>query len=76
MPSMCYKRLWKLLIDKDMKKSDFQHLVNISQTTMSKLAKGQNLTTDILARICDVLECKIEDICEVNNHLAKGETYE
>ncbi|AGG07346.1 HTH domain-containing protein, XRE-family [Dehalococcoides mccartyi BTF08] len=68
MSAICYKRLWKLLIDREMKKSDLQRSANISQTTMTKLSKGQNLTTDILARICLALNCEIEDICEVNKN--------
>ena len=63
--AICYKRLWKLLIDRGMKKSDLQKAVNLSQTTMTKLSKGQNLTTDILARVCCALNCKLEDIAEV-----------
>ena len=63
--SMSYKRLWKLLIDRDIKKSDFQRLINLSQTTMTKLSKGQNLTTDVLVRICSVLNCELEEIAEV-----------
>jgi len=62
---MSYKRLWKLLIDRDIKKSNFQQLVNLSQTTMTKLSKGQNLTTDVLVRICSALDCKLEEIAEV-----------
>lgn len=68
MSAICYKRLWKLLIDREMKKSDLQRSANISQTTMTKLSKGQNLTTDILARICLALNCEIENICEVNKN--------
>lgn len=68
MSAICYKRLWKLLIDREMKKSDLQRSANISQTTMTKLSKGQNLTTDVLARICFALNCEIEDICEVNKN--------
>ncbi len=59
-----YKKLWKLLIDKDMKKQDLAKAAHISNYTISKLTKGENVTTDILGRICDALECNIDDIVE------------
>ena len=59
-----YKKLWKVLIDKDMKKQDLAKAAHISNYTISKLTKGENVTTDILARICDALECNIDDIVE------------
>ena len=65
MSTICYKRLWKLLIDRDMKKSDLQKAANLSQTTMTKLSKGQNLTTDILVRVCSSMDCNIEEIAEI-----------
>ena len=65
MPTISYKRLWKLLIDREIKKSELQRLASLSQTTMTKLSKGKNLTTDILVRICSILNCKLEDIAEV-----------
>lgn len=60
-----YKRLWKLLIDKDMKKRDLRELTGISQATLTKLSKNENITTDILVRICSTLCCDISDIVEV-----------
>lgn len=65
MSNICYKRLWKLLIDRELKKSDLQNMANLSQTTMTKLSRGQNLTTDILVRVCSALNCNLEDIAEV-----------
>ncbi|MBR4910552.1 MAG: helix-turn-helix transcriptional regulator [Clostridia bacterium] len=59
-----YKKLWKLLIDKDMKKQDLAKVAHISNYTISKLAKGENVTTDILGRICQALDCNIDDIME------------
>lgn len=59
-----YKRLWKLLIDKDMKKKDLAEKANISTYTIGKLTRGENVTTDILGKICEALECSIEDIME------------
>ena len=60
-----YKKLWKLLIDRDMKKKDLAENANISTYTLSKLAKGENVTTDILLKICNALGCSFEDIMEI-----------
>ena len=57
-----YKRLWKLLIDKDMKKKDLAAAAGISTFTISKMGKGENVTTDVLGKICAALNCSIEDI--------------
>lgn len=59
-----YKKLWKLLIDKDLKKKDLQNLAGISNYTVSKLNRGENITTDILGRICKALDCSVDDIME------------
>lgn len=59
-----YKKLWKLLIDRDMKKKDLEEQANISHYTMNKLNHGANITTDILERICDTLNCSMDDIME------------
>jgi len=60
-----YKKLWKLLIDRDMKKIELQTAAKLSASTMSKLNKGQNIQTDVLVRVCRVLECDIADIMEI-----------
>ena len=60
-----YKKLWKLLIDKDMKKKDLCAKANISPASITKMGKGGHVTTDILLRICIALDCGIEDIMEV-----------
>ena len=60
-----YKKLWKLLIDKDLKKKDLRDLACISQTSMAKLSHNENVTTDILVRICEALKCDIGDIAEI-----------
>lgn len=60
-----YNRLWKLLIDKDMKKSDLRKTAGISSSSLAKLGKGENVTTDVLLRICGALDCNVEDIMEV-----------
>lgn len=65
MSTVSYKKLWKLLIDKDMKKKDLREATGISTASMAKLSKNENLTTDVLLRICDALKCDISDIMEV-----------
>lgn len=62
--SVSYKKLWKLLIDKDMKKKDLRSLTGVSTTTMSRLAKDENVSTEILAKICAALNCDVGDIME------------
>ena len=59
-----YKRLWKLLIDKDLKKKDLESLASISHYTVGKLNKDENVTTDVLGKICKALNCNIEGIME------------
>lgn len=60
-----YNKLWKLLIDKRMKKKDLMKEANISEFTVRKLNHGDNLTTDVLVRICRTLNCDVGDIMEV-----------
>jgi DNA-binding Xre family transcriptional regulator len=60
-----YKKLWHLLIDRDMKKGELQAAAKLSASTMSKLNKGLNIQTDVLVRICRVLSCDIADIIEI-----------
>lgn len=60
-----YKKLWKLLIDHDMKKRDLAQLAKVSPTTIAKLGKGESVNLEILLRICQALECDISDIMEV-----------
>ena len=60
-----YKKLWKLLIDRDMKKKDLQKMAGISSASITKLGKNENVNTDILQKICSALECDISDIMEM-----------
>ncbi len=60
-----YKKLWKLLIDKDLKKRDLCQLAGISSASVAKLTKGENVQTDVLVKICAALNCGIEDIMEI-----------
>lgn len=63
--AVSYKKLFKILIDKDMKKKDFREYVGISYSTLSKLEKGENTNVDVLERICLKLGCQIGDIMEI-----------
>ncbi|HEL1811766.1 TPA: helix-turn-helix domain-containing protein [Streptococcus suis] len=60
-----YNKLWKLLIDKGWTKTKLRQEAGISSSSLAKLGKGENITTDILLKICIVLDCKIEDIVEI-----------
>lgn len=60
-----YKKLWKLLIDKDMKKKDLLLLSGISTASMAKLGKDENVNTNILLKVCKALNCDIADIMEI-----------
>ena len=62
-----YKKLWKLLIDKDMLKKDLVAKAEISSTYIAKLSKNENVNTEILRKICTALECDISDIMEMVN---------
>jgi len=59
-----YNKLWKMLIDKNMKKSDLKEKTGISSASIAKLGKGDNITTDVLLRICEAMECHLDDIME------------
>lgn len=63
--SVSYKKLWKLLIDKDMKKKDLIELAGISNYTLNRLTRSENVNTDTLVKICKALDCKLEDIMEL-----------
>jgi len=60
-----YKKLWKILIDRDMKKRDLCEVAGVSTASVAKLGKGENVNTDILVRICRALDCELSDICEI-----------
>ena len=63
--AVSYKKLWKLLIDKDMKKKDLCEKAGISSASITKMGRNGHVTTEILVKICTALDCKIEDIMEV-----------
>ena len=60
-----YNKLWKLLIDKGMKKSQLREAVGASKSRFAKLGKNENVTTDVLVKICTALKCDISDIMEI-----------
>lgn len=60
-----YKRLWKLLIDKEIKKTKMAEEIGISTSTLSKLNRDEYVSLDVLVRICTYLSCQISDMCEV-----------
>lgn len=62
--AVSYKRLWKLLIDRDLKKKDLAKLADISNYTVSKMSKGENVTVETLGKICAALDCGVDDIME------------
>ena len=66
-----YKKLWKLLIDRDMKKKDLCAAAGISHASMAKLGKNENVTTDVLVKICTALQCDIGDIMELTPEVSK-----
>lgn len=69
-----YKKLWKLLIDKDMLKKDLAAKARISSTSIAKLAKNENVNTEILRKICTALQCDVSDIMEMLDDKKTQET--
>jgi len=63
--AVSYKRLWKLLIDREMKKKDLQAAARISPSSVSKLSKNENVSMDVLIKICSALVVRFEDIMEL-----------
>ena len=63
--AISYKKLWKILIDKDMKKKDLQAAAGVSSASITKLSKGETVSMDVLIKICKVLECDIGEIMEL-----------
>lgn len=63
--AVSYKKLWKMLIDKDMKKKDLCAKAGISTASVTKMGKGGHVTTEILAKICTALDCTMDDIMEI-----------
>lgn len=60
-----YEKLWEVLSERNMKRTEFAKEAHISSATLAKMGKGENLTTDILLKVCDCLNCDVSDIMEV-----------
>ena len=69
-----YKKLWHLLIDRNMNKGDLQKAAGISTTSIAKLSKGDNLQTEVLVKICAALDCDTSDIMEFERNSSTGAT--
>ena len=67
--SVSYKKLWKLLIDKEMTKVELREKAGISTGTLAKLGKNENVTTDVLVKVCEALDCDIADIMEMEKEV-------
>ena len=63
--NVCYNRLFKLLIDKGLKKTEFAKEIGIGQNTLAKLSKNEYVSMEVLVKICKGLDCNIEDVVEV-----------
>lgn len=74
-----YKKLWKLLIDKDMNKTDLRKAAKLSSSTVAKLTHGENVSTAVLVKICAALQCDVADIMEIlpeDNPVSNSQTGE
>ena len=60
-----YNKLWKMLIDKEINKNDLKEATGLSAASIAKLGKGANITTDVLLKICETMNCELEDIIEI-----------
>ena len=63
--AVCYKKLWKLLIDKNMNKTELRTATGITTTALAKLGKNKNVNTEVLVKICSTLNCSLDDIMEI-----------
>ena len=64
---MNYNKLWKLLIDRNMLKKDLKEMAGLSSNAIAKMGKGGDVSTQVLSKICEALDCKIEDIVELDS---------
>ncbi len=71
--TISYNRLWKLMIDRNMKRQDLKEISGISTASIAKLGKGENITTAVLLKICNALDCGLEDIMELVDDDSKSE---
>ena len=71
--SVSYKKLWHILLDKDLKKKDLAEIAGVSTYTINKLNRNENVTVEVLAKICKALDCTMDDILEVLDNENEGE---
>jgi len=71
--AVSYKKLWKLLIDKDMKKKDLRAAANVSWASITKLSKSETVSMDVLMKICAALSCDIGDVMELVSDSTQAE---
>ena len=71
--TISYNRLWKMLIDKNMKRQDLKEVSGISTASIAKLGKGDNITTAVLLKICNALDCDLSDIMESVDEISETE---
>lgn len=75
--TISYNKLWKLLIDRGMKKGELKEKANISSSSMAKLGKNENVNTDILIKVCAALNCDLSEIMElINKEIGENEENE
>ena len=70
MANISYKKLWKLLIDKNLKKKDLQKMAGISSSSIAKLGRNENVNTEIINKICNAIDCDTRDIMEMESEEA------
>ncbi len=71
--TISYNRLWKMLIDKNKKRQDLKEVSGISTASIAKLGKGDNITTAVLLKICNALDCDLSDIMELVDEISETE---
>ena len=71
--SVSYKKLWHILLDKDLKKKDLAEMAGVSTYTINKLNRNENVTVEVLAKICRALDCTMDDILEVLDDENEGD---
>ena len=71
--SISYKKLWHILLDKDLKKKDLAEMAGVSTYTINKLNRNENVTDEVLAKICRALDCTMDDILEVLDDENEGD---
>lgn len=69
---MNYNKLWKLLIDRNLMKKDLREMAGLSSNAIAKMGKGGDVSTQVLRKICETLDCKLEDIVDLDDPIEKG----